>query len=359
LIEQYRGAIDMLHVAARRKNCAWDPPFREQRFAALLPHLGVLRNLSRILALQARLQIADGQFLDASRTLQTGYSMAIDVQRDGVLIQALVAANIARAMNTVLREWISAPGAPNLYWPLTDLPQPLVDLSSSMQRERALLCESYPALKNPLTITAAQFQPIIDEIRQLGENDQPEKYVQTLSDAIDKIQVLPRANAFLVEQGMPRAQVDALVPADAAARYFAAQFVWSMDELIKWYGLSYWQAVEGLDATAHELEERTAQDRNPLMMLVPATSRAYASTATTEREIAMLQLIEAIRAFAAGNQGKLPGSLQELESLPVRIDPMTGEAFQYQIDGADQFVLEGIADQQRFPGIRYEIKLAR
>ena len=74
-----------------------------------------------------------------------------------------------------------------------------------------------------------------------------------------------------------------------------------------------------------------------------------------DREIAMLQTIEGIRAYAAANNGALPRALADINEMPVPLDPMTGEQFAYQSDG-DQFTLEGIVIAGDNPrnGIRME-----
>ena len=46
-----------------------------------------------------------------------------------------------------------------------------------------------------------------------------------------------------------------------------------------------------------------------------------------------MQTLEAIRLQAAADQGKLPKQLSDVKVVPVPLDPMTGTAFQYKVDG--------------------------
>ena len=69
--------VDFLDRAARRESVDWELPIREQEFfSILLPELQQLRNFGRMLAVKARVEIADGKYDDALHTLQTGYGLA-------------------------------------------------------------------------------------------------------------------------------------------------------------------------------------------------------------------------------------------------------------------------------------------
>jgi hypothetical protein len=46
-----------------------------------------------------------------------------------------------------------------------------------------------------------------------------------------------------------------------------------------------------------------------------------------------VQCIEALRAFAAAHEGKLPSSLEEMVDTPAPTDPATGKAFEYSVSG--------------------------
>src|SRR5205823_8061952 len=59
-------------AAARHEQCIWENHYKTQGFEALLPHLLGMRDGSRIIALKARLQMADGDYTAALHTLQTG-----------------------------------------------------------------------------------------------------------------------------------------------------------------------------------------------------------------------------------------------------------------------------------------------
>ena len=50
-------------------------------------------------------------------------------------------------MAVPLEDLIQAPGAPNLYWALANLPRPFLDLSTALDGEKSLLEKEFPQLK--------------------------------------------------------------------------------------------------------------------------------------------------------------------------------------------------------------------
>ena len=49
-----------------------------------------------------------------------------------------------------VEQWEQVPGSPNLFWALTDLPAPLVDVAPAMRTELTTLYRSFPPLKEVL-----------------------------------------------------------------------------------------------------------------------------------------------------------------------------------------------------------------
>ena len=65
---------------------------------------------------------------DAVRTLQCGYAEARHVAQSPTLVSGLVGVTIAGMMSYQVQQFIQQPDAPNLYWALSTLPRPLVDM---------------------------------------------------------------------------------------------------------------------------------------------------------------------------------------------------------------------------------------
>ena len=59
------------------------------------------------------------------------------------LIADLVGIALATIAIGPLEEMLQQPGCPNLYWALTDLPTPFIDLRKGMRGERAFLTKDF------------------------------------------------------------------------------------------------------------------------------------------------------------------------------------------------------------------------
>ena len=105
-----------------------------------------LRGLGRFLALKARLEIAEGRLQNALETLKVGYQLAHDVAIPPTLINDLVGIAIANLMNNQLIELIKAPGSPNMYWAIAQLPDPFIDMQPAMEYEKLLPVKMFPFL---------------------------------------------------------------------------------------------------------------------------------------------------------------------------------------------------------------------
>ena len=127
--EIYRGA--------RCESCDWDIPIRDHGFfSILLPEMESERAPAKLLAVRARLQIADGKYDQAIQTFQTSYAFARHVGQAGVcLVQWLVGVTIDGVTSEQVVTFVQQPGSPNLYWALSSLPRPLVDFRLCMEAE--------------------------------------------------------------------------------------------------------------------------------------------------------------------------------------------------------------------------------
>jgi hypothetical protein len=94
-------------------------------------------------------------------------------------------------------------------------------------------------------------------------------------------------------------------------------------------------------------------------LLMPAVGNALNAQTRQERDFAALQTLEAIRIHLA-ETGKLPDKLSDITAVPVPLNPMTNEPFDYR-SADDKATLEvppsrkGLAQTAK----RYEITAAK
>jgi hypothetical protein len=375
LLAPYRSKLATLSVAARRDRCDWDLPVREQGFEMLLPSLGNYRRLARAQMLTARLQFADGQFDQAVRSLQDSFALARDLAKGPSLIQALVAAAIVNQALDVVRELSAQPGAPNLYWALTDLPRPIVNFRIGLDYERSWIFFDLPGLahirpeEGPAgwaKINAQELQAITAHMMVATGMSAPSashwggERPRVMTAAMG-IALFPMAKRYLIEQGRKPEEVEAMPVAGVLATYQLGVYLHHRDNMFKWFGVPYPQAAAGLAAAEGELKDASGRGEGfPFIQLLPALGPASRQMARTDQRADLLRCVEALRLYAAGHDGQLPASLDQITQVPIPTDPLTGKPFFYKVEG-NHATLEALptAGRSAREGIRYEITMVK
>jgi len=133
ILQQHEPTLQLLEQADKCKYCKW--PESEVSEDQLTEDLSKYHQIIYILALQTRLQIAQGQYAKAIDTLQTSFAMAKRLAVAPTLIQGPIGISTAAFMCRQLEQFIQRTDAPNLYWALHSLPKPLVDLTEKIVLE--------------------------------------------------------------------------------------------------------------------------------------------------------------------------------------------------------------------------------
>jgi hypothetical protein len=350
-------ALDHAAAGARREFCNWDLTLKTEGFRTRLPHLSPLSDIAYLNAVRARAHAANGDHAAALRDLQTNFALARHLNDESTLVQGLVSARIVRITSDAMEEFVQSPGAPNLYWSLLQLPRPYIDVARVLDYERFALQFSFPPLKNPDTLTREHFQEML---RSLGHfYDEPSDKLEL---TLGLIHAYPRAKDHLVtSRGRPREQVEAMPAHQVLAHYLIDLHVELCDEGGKWYPLPYWQSRQAL-LNLDEQHKRNAGDQGLRFVtaFVPALHRARLQFAEADRRLAALQCVEALRAHAAHNDGKLPASLADVRETPIPLDPITGQPFSYRLDGQVAVIdCPAVPGEQNRTGFKYEITVAR
>src|SRR5262249_29144856 len=129
-VDLWGRQLEQIQFGAHRRTCDWNytlPEQRLDRIDVLLSDLTAMRQWARLLAAKARLEIAEGKYEEAIRTIETGLAFGRHIAEGPFLINGMVGIAAAYMMLDELDELLARPGAPNLYWALTALPTPLID----------------------------------------------------------------------------------------------------------------------------------------------------------------------------------------------------------------------------------------
>ena len=265
--------------AARFESCDWELPFHEGGVIEMrLPELGQIRNFARMLSAKVRLEIAERDYDQAVRTLQTGFALARDVAKGPTLIHALVGTSIASMMTDRIRDLIQLRGSPNLYWALSTLPRPPVDFRPGFDAESYTLYLEIPDLQDIDTkqLPPAQWRELllklVVSLRQWGGGGYAQEADALVMTGLS-LQGYPQAKQYLVEHGRSAAQVEAMPVAQVIVLYTVHVYDELRDEQFKWLFLPYAEASTGMERAERSLAKAHSGGREIIpiaSMLLPA-----------------------------------------------------------------------------------------
>ena len=370
-VDKFSDLYEQLEFAAIRDRAEWEYPIGEVPFVyMLLPDAGAMRRYARFVALKARLEIVEGRFDEAMRTLQTGMAMARHEAEAPFLVNSLVAVKMSKLMLERVEELIARPGAPNLYWALTKLPRPFVDFKTGFDFETQLWKLTFPELADLEKERAPEdWQALVNKIYKMAtemspKDDEPAETARRRpinpSELIDK--AYPDAKRFLIQtRGRSATEVEAMAAEQVVLLHMMANYVELRDEIFKWYTVPYWKSKAGFDKASQRLKEVMQKRWNPFVAAaLPAVlGNVYPQQVGSERYFAALRVIEALRMYAAAHDRALPERLNQITLVPVPRDPMTGRAFEYRRDGEAALLTarapEGLSAEEF--GLRYRISI--
>jgi hypothetical protein len=341
-VQREQNVFRQLELAARCDHCEWQfrEDMRKDALGLLMPDLQKLREFVNLLRLRAGSEILEARFADAVQTLRVGFAMARHAGQSATMIGGLVGVAVARQMADQVIELLQSPGSPNLYWALTDLPRPLIDLRTALQSERFLAYSLLPPLADAgldIRTTPLSIQQLQERLQQVMGNPPNDRTEFRLFLIAATAKAYPEAKQHLLAQGLKPETVEAMPHLQVVFLFSLAEYDRLYDDILKWQGLPYWQASKGLEKAMNAVQEDRAKaanlERIPLASyLIPAVQKVFSVTTQLDRQLAALRCIEAIRLYAAGHEGKLPAALSEITEVPIPVDPMTGKDFDYKME---------------------------
>jgi len=367
----FQGHIDT-HIdrASRCRECDWGLAEEELRgmetIQYLLPDAQASRDISRALVLNTRLAIAEQRYDDAINLMRMNYQLGQDISKQEFLVCCLVGLAEVQMANLTVIDLIGAPNSPNLYWALTELPRPIIDIRDAMNLDMSLGLRMFPVLLDAETanhtpeewthLVATTFNELGDARDLLGGAGFPkQKTLSQLAATGMSLVVYPAAKQRLIDAGMTNGAVEEMSVAQVLLIDMAREYQKIADEYEKWMFVPYADMQE-VDFGRTELTDGFGSLlANMLLPAVTATRRAQIRT---EWQMNAIRVVEALRMHAA-ETGRLPASLDDVKDVPVPDNPITEKPYEYRLDG-DTAVLD-LPFSDGMPGVawRFEIQLAK
>jgi hypothetical protein len=330
-----------------------------------VPELNELRTLSDVLVVRWRAELSARRIDDAVQTAQTTFALSRHLGDYPCAIANMVALAVAKRGLQEMEEMIQQPECPNFYWSLTDLPSPFIDVRKGLQGERTLTAAEFVAFDTTAPMSAAQLKQALKkmdelfEYRALRAQGAPvppplTKPAHELLEgwAADKEHVAA-ARKRLVASGLAEDVIEKLpelqvVLLDERREYEARQ-----DDVMKLRGVPFWKAEAILLALPGGGEDQWLFDR------LGTDINLMRVAVQLEQRIALLRHVEALRLYAA-EHGKLPARLSDV-AVPLPVDPVTGQDFTYEVDGAKATLRTRLARRPNQPEhvMQYEVTLRK
>lgn len=329
-----RVPLSRADYAARMDTPDWQIllKLKSDGFNLLLPDIQQLRELASALQMRFRVEIAGHRYDDALITAKTMLALSRHLGEHPTAIGDLVGIAIGSIALGTVDEMIPQPGCPNLFWALTNLPSPFIDLRKGLQGERTLIEAELSGLDDREPMTNAQLQKIVDRLQKdINGPKDPEGAVRAWFEgrAKDK-EYVQAARKRLVEASAPAdaTKLDLFPPLQIILLDAKLDYETVRDETMKALALPYWQARKVLES----IPPIPVDKQTPLIKLMIVNTKVKVAQTRLDQRIALLRCVEALRIYAAEHDGKLPAKLDDLR-LPLSVDPATGKPFAYKVEG--------------------------
>ncbi len=373
---RFRSVLEEARLAARRKRVEWDLPLAEQGVATLLPEIQEMRELARLMTVEARLAILEGDYAKASLVLENMYTMGEHLGEAGTLVSMLVGLAVQGVANEEVVTWIAKSGSPNAYWALTSIPTSTDRLAASIESEDMWIRGSLPYadLLDKAILTPQQLEHVAHEIGSLMDtkwNNLGFRVEFNSGETRDvrmparvallpaMLRAYPACKRQLLESDVDRHLIEAMDPMQVVLLRWVQVYRELLDEMVIW---ARHRPVETREAFK-QVDDRLRSLRNRpeavlVNLMLPAVSSSNRAVLRIEQRIAMLRVVEALRLYAAIHDGQLPATLGEIKEVPVPLDPATGGPFAYRIEG-ETAVLSSTEKKIIIPDVQYEITIAK
>jgi len=375
ILRDYRYMLRQLELGARRKTVDWSYTLDEgDVIGILLPDTQNMRSYAPLQLLQIRVAIAEGDYDQAVYHLQTSFGFTRHVADAPFLINSLVGIALGSQFASAVADLVERPGAPNLYWALTTLPRPFIDLRGGRDLEYRVFQLQFADLDDlDRERSPEEWEAILRKVRTWVRGASMEGKPPKVPDWFPKAYFpevpaaqspdLPAARKYVAGlKHLSEEQTAKLPPAQVLLLYFRGKYDEFRDGVFESMYLPYLQAGPRFEAAMVKIREGpvTSEGQAAARLFLPALNRVLSAQTRLERNLAALRIIEALRLYAAAHDGKLPAKLREVTEVPLPDDPGTGKPFGYQLD-ADTATITSEVPGDPVPnnGIRYRITIRK
>jgi hypothetical protein len=194
-----------------------------------------------------------------------------------------------------------------------------------------------------------------------GHNEQ-KQIVNQLQIMAVVLYLHPEASVYLLKNGYTSAQIEAMPLVQTVLLFWWKQFQLVRDNQFKWLMLPEKEAQQSFGKMNKDLREAEQKKEGGVFTIaLPALQAAYNAHLRSQRQTALLRVVEALRMHAAEHKA-WPEKLEDVTVVPVPQDPWTEKPFEYTLkDGVA--IIQMAAEPKPAGGLRvnqrYELTLRK
>jgi len=197
----------------------------------------------------------------------------------------------------------------------------------------------------------ANIQRLVDLGLPSGHEQRPDVVKDASKETLEKAK-----SEYAAAHRLTAKQAAEVDPICVLGEYYFRQFEIAYDEWSKCRGLAYPALIEKANAfDIWSKKLKTGATIDPLAQTLPVMTGVVGKFARADRQLAALTAVEALRAYAAANGGKLPEQLDDVVETPVPANPMTGKPFTYAMANG----VATISDSSLGDHLEYTIKIRK
>jgi hypothetical protein len=349
-----KGVYHLIEKASVKRECDWSYLVENKGFFTLLPNADAVRKLGRYLQQKAEREIRYGKYDDAVKTIRLGLRLVEHTEQSDIpgAVLIIVAYQIKKDLLNAIQLLSTQPDAPNLYPALTQ-----IHIDKSLV-QRAVQTELFVWLSAENS-SPQKIQELFERIDDLNSEECKilltsivETYFQDRQVTLGKegtnnviatvcLMSYLAGKERLLNRGLTEADIDKLSVYQVTAPYIAEQIKAGFDKMlvaamlpVDFKYIPKDPKHTKIDFDEYEQINSTSPAEIYLSVLSTSTRFARHLPLQNEQTIDLLQITEAIRHYAAVNNGKLPETLDQIDQLYVKkISATTNKPLTYRVKG--------------------------
>ena len=341
-VDQYNEVFRLMERGSRCDHFDFGISLSSDFITELPSTIQHIRELARLLAVKIRLEIAEGKYEEAVKSIRTGMEMAKHLGDQPPLICPLVGIAIHGIVHAQLMELLERKDSPNLYWAMSNRPNPYFNFAQSVQAEKTFLYQIFPLLKKTIEntdlLSDAEWELFCKQAdNMISEESQHAPQGAQIPEISVEI-VYPEAKKWLVKQGKTESEINAISKEKAVGLHAVGdiQIVWG--NCFSTVYLPIWEITEDSEKDKQLFYRESLEGLSPYakflgLQIYPPIDAGKNAFRRVQVQTDGVRISQAIRMYMAENDGKLPTKLDDIKNVTVPcVDPYTGKPYRYRLE---------------------------